>query len=489
MAWYDFLTDIGGTGYNIFGAAPSENTKIMQEMGLLGKGKYQDMLDKAQQKSLLQGLLTTGLSYAAQPKNQGYGSIFPYLAKAGLAGVQAAQKPYDQLTQDAIMKEKFAELQRNQQERKRQEDYLKTFGLPNAEKVTFTDTGMAATKQPVQGLEQGSIAPNYGLQPSTVQTTEQYYDPIKDLKAGVAAGVIKPETYINAIAKAEETQLAKEKLLREPPKVEEFIEGNQIVKKQWSPTLGWVEVSKGDRFAPKDVQLHSNTPTQLENGTTVLLPTAEGLQRGAKPITMDNKIYTGDVRLPKKALTESQGKNVSYSTRMEISDAQFNNLMNADGTLNYSPAAVNAREVISGWWAVGDPTAAVLNKYLLNENDKLAAQSQRDFINAVLRNESGAAIAASEFRNAQRQYFPEVGDTPSVLAQKAQNRKVAIAAMKSAAGQDPNAEAKLSELADQIKGKSSKEPIQKAYIGSRAIIPNEQGTGWVYEDTGEPVKQ
>ena len=478
------LEDFIPSGTNIFGA----RTPTYLE-GLITP----DQLKQAQQQSLFQGLLGTAVGYLAQPKNQRYGSAIPYLAKGYLQGMQSAQSPFQNLERDILMKEKFAELQRNQQERKRQEEYLKTFGLPNAERVTSTDTGMAATMPPVQGLEQGSIAPNYGLQPSTVQTTEQYYDPIKDLKAGVAAGVIKPETYINAIAKAEETQLAKEKLLREPPKVEEFIEGNQIVKKQWSPTLGWVEVSKGDRFAPKDVKLHSNTPTQLEDGTTVLLPTAEGLQAGAKPITMDNKIYTGDVRLPKKALTEGQGKNLSYSTRMEISDAQFNKLINEDGTLNYSPASVNAREVISGWWGVGDPAAAALNKVLLNENDKLAAQSQRDFINAVLRNESGAAIAASEFRNAQRQYFPEVGDTPAVLAQKAQNRKVAIAAMKSAAGQDPNAEEKLKELAAQIKGSEqeeteTKDPTQRAFIGNRAIIPNKQGTGWVYEDTGEPVQ-
>jgi len=105
MAWYDFLTDIGGTGYNIFGAAPSENTKIMQEMGLLGA----DAVKKAQQKSLLQGLLTTGLFYAAQPKTGGYGSAIPYLAKAGLAGVQAAQAPYEKLQEDALMKGKLEE--------------------------------------------------------------------------------------------------------------------------------------------------------------------------------------------------------------------------------------------------------------------------------------------------------------------------------------------------------------------------------------------
>lgn len=120
MAWYDFLTDIGGTGYNIFGAGPSENTKIMQEMGLLGA----DAVKKAQQKSLLQGLLTTGLSYAAQPKTGGYGSAIPYLAKAGLAGVQAAQSPYDQLTQDAIMQQKFEDIQRDKTQREKRKQLI-----------------------------------------------------------------------------------------------------------------------------------------------------------------------------------------------------------------------------------------------------------------------------------------------------------------------------------------------------------------------------
>jgi len=125
MAWYDFLTDIGGTGYNIFGAAPSENTKIMQEMGLLGA----DAVKKAQQKSLLQGLLTTGLSYAAQPKNQGYGSIFPYLAKAGLAGVQAAQSPYDQMGKDAMMSQQLQEMKRAKDLQIKQDLFRKNYPL------------------------------------------------------------------------------------------------------------------------------------------------------------------------------------------------------------------------------------------------------------------------------------------------------------------------------------------------------------------------
>ena len=120
MAWYDFLTDVGGTGYNIFGAAPSANTKIMQEMGLLSP----DALKKAQQQSLFKGLLNTGLAYAAQPKTGGYGSAIPYLAKAGLAGVQAAESPFQNLERDAIMKQKFEDIQRDKAQRDKRQNLI-----------------------------------------------------------------------------------------------------------------------------------------------------------------------------------------------------------------------------------------------------------------------------------------------------------------------------------------------------------------------------
>ena len=54
-------------------------------------------------------------------------------------------------------------------------------------------------------------------------------------------------------------------------------------------------------------------------------------------------------------------------------------------------------------------------------------QAERNFINAQLRRESGAAISPSEFSNAEQQYFPQPGDTPEVLAQKKANRELAQA--------------------------------------------------------------
>ena len=61
-------------------------------------------------------------------------------------------------------------------------------------------------------------------------------------------------------------------------------------------------------------------------------------------------------------------------------------------------------------------------------------QAQRNFVNAILRQESGAAIADSEFANAQKQYFPQPGDSKQVILQKKQNRETAIAGLQVMAG-------------------------------------------------------
>ena len=61
-------------------------------------------------------------------------------------------------------------------------------------------------------------------------------------------------------------------------------------------------------------------------------------------------------------------------------------------------------------------------------------QAKRAFINASLRRESGAAIQRSEFENANLQYFPMPGDSPEVLRQKAENRKLVIQGMITQAG-------------------------------------------------------
>ena len=125
-----------------------------------------------------------------------------------------------------------------------------------------------------------------------------------------------------------------------------------------------------------------------------------------------------------KSPTESQGNALLFGTRALASHQVLGEI----GT-GYNPmktAIARGVEYIPG--------ANALSNAALNSNEQRVVQAQRDFVNAILRKESGAAISQSEFNNAQKQYFPQVGDKPEVLAQKQANRELAIKGMQSIAG-------------------------------------------------------
>ncbi len=60
--------------------------------------------------------------------------------------------------------------------------------------------------------------------------------------------------------------------------------------------------------------------------------------------------------------------------------------------------------------------------------------AQRSFINSLLRRESGAAIASSEFASYGKEYFPQPGDTQEVLDSKRRHRAEVIAGLAREAG-------------------------------------------------------
>jgi hypothetical protein len=61
-------------------------------------------------------------------------------------------------------------------------------------------------------------------------------------------------------------------------------------------------------------------------------------------------------------------------------------------------------------------------------------QAAQDWIRAKLRKESGAAIGVDEMKQEFATYFPQVGDTPEKIAQKAEARRVVTLGMQKAAG-------------------------------------------------------
>lgn len=82
--------------------------------------------------------------------------------------------------------------------------------------------------------------------------------------------------------------------------------------------------------------------------------------------------------------------------------------------------------------------SAPFGNYLVSSDYQKFDQAQRDFVNSVLRRESGAAISESEFQNARQQYFPQPGDGPDVIKQKAANRQLAIDSLRQSADPVPS---------------------------------------------------
>lgn len=117
-----------------------------------------------------------------------------------------------------------------------------------------------------------------------------------------------------------------------------------------------------------------------------------------------------------KPLTDSQSKYAIFGDRASKAHDILGNIKD-----NYSPVALNAATALEGV-----PGAGWAANAALGENEQLVGQAQRDFINAVLRNESGALISPAEFANAKKQYFPQPGDGPEVIEQKRINRETEI---------------------------------------------------------------
>lgn len=119
-----------------------------------------------------------------------------------------------------------------------------------------------------------------------------------------------------------------------------------------------------------------------------------------------------------KPLNESQGNSLMYGKRMQTANKILENLESTNGT----------------WDIKGGDVLARINPKGGSEDFKKYEQAKRNFINAILRKESGAAIGQDEFDSADKQYFPQIGDNEAVIKQKAANRRQVTSTMLSNVG-------------------------------------------------------
>lgn len=117
-------------------------------------------------------------------------------------------------------------------------------------------------------------------------------------------------------------------------------------------------------------------------------------------------------------LNEGQSKALNFGARMQEAGRNLDELA-ANGVQRPSDIK-NAADAVGLGWAAN---------WAQSPQQQQVEQSQRDFVNAVLRKESGAAISNSEFDNARKQYFPQLGDDAQVIEQKRKNRELATRGM------------------------------------------------------------
>ena len=111
------------------------------------------------------------------------------------------------------------------------------------------------------------------------------------------------------------------------------------------------------------------------------------------------------------------------------------------GSMNFGSRMALSNNLLQGIEEVGTQLdqqffnkIPIFGNALTSNAFKQYDQARRNFVNAILRRESGAAIAPSEFESANLQYFPQPFDTPEVIAQKRVNRELATQMMLAASG-------------------------------------------------------
>lgn len=116
-----------------------------------------------------------------------------------------------------------------------------------------------------------------------------------------------------------------------------------------------------------------------------------------------------------KPLTEGERKAQGYAERAAEADAII-------------------KKLESNFTGISSYAGELLPNIAKSAERQQFEQAKRNFVNAILRPESGAVINPDEFKNADKQYFAQPGDSPEVVAQKQANRNTKIESLKQEGG-------------------------------------------------------
>jgi len=237
----------------------------------------------------------------------------------------------------------------------------------------------------------------------------------------------------------------------EMTKPQKLGEGEQFVR--FNPSSGKYEtIASGAEKFRAPLQVDTGTSIQFldPKDPTKVLQTIPKSQAG-QVVEREDGTYLVDTRTGQarpvmgqqgqplvggKPMTETQSNATAFGMRA----AEANNILK-DIEKSGTTTTGGIRNVVSGTLGaiplVGEnlesKSYSALN-FLSSADQQKTDQARRNFISAVLRKESGAAISPSEFANEEKKYFPQIGDSNKVIKQKQEARDLAIKALEIQAG-------------------------------------------------------
>jgi hypothetical protein len=191
-------------------------------------------------------------------------------------------------------------------------------------------------------------------------------------------------------------------------------------------------------YVPPKAPPAPRAPTVIQTATGPMILNTDG---SARPVVgPDGKPIAS--ASTEKPLNEGQSNATTFGLRMQEADKILQDL---EGKGNFDTGRIRAG--VSGTLGalplVGDSLRGGSDNLFnwlpsavggLNSEEQQTQNARLNFITAVLRKESGAAIGQNEYDTAEKLYFPAPGDSPAVVKQKQAARQQAIRGMEISAG-------------------------------------------------------
>ena len=211
-----------------------------------------------------------------------------------------------------------------------------------------------------------------------------------------------------------------EMIIKRVPSMDSFGRQSAQVIREFVPPVNLDAMKKGLEVQKLQKEINASIPGEKPPAGYRFTPDGDLVPINGGPADPRNQAD--------KPLTEFQGKSTAFGTRAAVAHGILNSVGNGG---KVQPGMIKRSLEAVPWAGEGLGT---LSNWTQSPKQQQVDQAQRDFVNAVLRQESGAAIGPDEFANATKQYFPQPGDSPDVIRQKAENRETAIAGFELNAG-------------------------------------------------------